>query len=66
MTVITGLRAGARTTSVVNFVLYGEFGDSGIRVLSNDLKMVNTFYCYICISQNIVGFLIQGSRPFEI
>lgn len=49
MIVIIGLCVGVGMIFVVNFVLYGEFGDSGICVFSNDLKMVNIFYCYICI-----------------
>ncbi|XP_062593518.1 polycystin-1-like protein 2 [Saccostrea cucullata] len=38
VTVVTGLRAGAGTQSIVNFILYGELGESGVRILSDDLQ----------------------------
>ncbi|XP_062602358.1 uncharacterized protein LOC134264070, partial [Saccostrea cucullata] len=43
VTVVTGLRAGAGTQSIVNFILYGELGESGVRILSDDLQKVLLF-----------------------
>ena len=37
----TGLRPGAGTVSNVNFVLGGESGDSGIRLLSDGIEHVS-------------------------
>ena len=41
ITVHTGLRRGAGTKSVVNFVLAGDEDDSGVRILSDGMKEVH-------------------------
>lgn len=55
ITVKTGLRQGAGTRSIANFVLYGETGDSGVRVLSDDLKKVTNRSVIEFVRQNFIN-----------
>ena len=43
ITVHTGLRKGAGTKSLVNFVLTGEDEDSGVRILSDGIREVSVY-----------------------
>ncbi|XP_062620648.1 uncharacterized protein LOC134282235 [Saccostrea cucullata] len=62
VTVVTGLRAGAGTQSKVNFILYGEYGDSGVRILSEDLQKgfaTGSIHRFIMSTPKYLGRLIN-------
>ena len=52
--VYTGIRHGSGTKSNVGFVLVGEAGDTGIRILDDDSHVVRSFNQFIPISNSII------------
>ena len=54
VSVYTGLRSGAGTSSKAFFVLNGETGDTGVRMLSdgkNKVRMVDVIWIISCHSR---------------
>ena len=57
--VYTGIRHGSGTQSNVGFVLVGEAGDTGIRILDDDSHVVRSFNQFIPISNSIILVILH-------
>ncbi len=65
VTVYTGLRRGAGTKSKVCFILSGDYGDSGIRMLTDGQKVRDVIQCSNKLKKQIFNLLkIEGRGIF--